>query len=592
MATRLPATVLQPFGTPGNAGDLNGLVLKNFYSPPLRVTSASYTLGADDSGKVLSMKSKSTQVINFPADLGEGFNCIIMQEDTGSPSFLFAQTAANLTLTTGLFGQYQAASVYVIRNSDGVNARYIIGTTAASAGVGVPANLTLPTITGAAQTGTQLSVSNGTWTGSPTSFLYQWYRSGVAISGATANAFTPTQSEVGTTITAAVTAVNAAGPSAPATSPATATVAGSAVPANVALPAITGTPQVGSTLTVSTGTWSNSPTTITYQWKANGTSIAGATSTSYTLTSSEVGKTITVTVVATNSGGDSQPATTAPTAAVTAASGSLILDTVSTGLFLAYSLRKLRSAYSGACIKVRRSSDNTTQDIGFNAQGALDTAALLSFCGAGNGYVDTIYDQSGNARHTTQSTAASQAQVVASGALIKIDGTHAGIRLGSNVPYPLAVSAWPGNAVDFFSVQTVSADPYAQGLYWFQGGGDTPSIGADYTGVNLNKPGIVRNAGNTAVLMGPNALTQGAIGAVAAYAGSSADGVAINSDAYTTDSGYSYATTSSINLFAKSGYYGFQANLHEFIMYVNSGGLSGGNRTSVRADQKTYWGTP
>jgi len=45
----------------------------------------------------------------------------------------------------------------------------------------------------------------------------------------------------------------------------------------------------------------------------------------------------------------------------------------------AYSLRKLRAAYSGSAVRVRRSSDNTEQDIGFTTQGELDTTSLLSF---------------------------------------------------------------------------------------------------------------------------------------------------------------------------------------------------------------------
>ena len=45
----------------------------------------------------------------------------------------------------------------------------------------------------------------------------------------------------------------------------------------------------------------------------------------------------------------------------------------------AYSLRKLRAAYSGAAVRVRRSSDNTEQDIAFDANGNLDTSSLLSF---------------------------------------------------------------------------------------------------------------------------------------------------------------------------------------------------------------------
>lgn len=87
----------------------------------------------------------------------------------------------------------------------------------------------------------------------------------------------------------------------------------------------------------------------------------------------------------------------------------------------AYSLRKLRSAYIGSAIRVRRSSDNTEQDIGFTATGNLDTSSLTSFCGSGNGFVTTWYDQSGNARNATQTTAASQPQIVSSGSVLTIN---------------------------------------------------------------------------------------------------------------------------------------------------------------------------
>ena len=81
---------------------------------------------------------------------------------------------------------------------------------------------------------------------------------------------------------------------------------------------------------------------------------------------------------------------------------------------VAYSLRKLRSAYAGNCIEVRRSSDNATQNIGF-VNNVLDTASLLTFCGAGNGFVKTWYDQSGNAANATQTTSADQPTIVLSG---------------------------------------------------------------------------------------------------------------------------------------------------------------------------------
>jgi hypothetical protein len=87
----------------------------------------------------------------------------------------------------------------------------------------------------------------------------------------------------------------------------------------------------------------------------------------------------------------------------------------------AYSLRKLRTAYAGSAIRVRRSSDNTEQDIGFVAD-QLDTISILSICGVGNGFVTTWYDQIGNARNATQTTASNQPQIVSSGSLILENG--------------------------------------------------------------------------------------------------------------------------------------------------------------------------
>lgn len=87
----------------------------------------------------------------------------------------------------------------------------------------------------------------------------------------------------------------------------------------------------------------------------------------------------------------------------------------------AYSLRKLREAYTGSAIRVRRASDNTEQDIGF-VDNVLDTAALTSFCSGTNGFVKTWYDQSGNSKDATQTTAANQPQIVSSGSVILKNG--------------------------------------------------------------------------------------------------------------------------------------------------------------------------
>jgi hypothetical protein len=83
----------------------------------------------------------------------------------------------------------------------------------------------------------------------------------------------------------------------------------------------------------------------------------------------------------------------------------------------AFSLRKLRTAYTGNAIRVRRSIDNIEQDFGF-MQGELDTSALLSFCSTGNGFITVWYDQSGNGKNATQATLALQPQIVSGGVLL------------------------------------------------------------------------------------------------------------------------------------------------------------------------------
>lgn len=109
---------------------------------------------------------------------------------------------------------------------------------------------------------------------------------------------------------------------------------------------------------------------------------------------------------------------------------SLLLDTY-TNAAVAYSLRKLRSAYTGNAIRVRRSSDNLEQDFGF-VSNVLDTASLLTFCGAGSGFVTTWYDQSGNAKNSTQTTAINQPRIVNLGALDLVNGKPAILGDGVN----------------------------------------------------------------------------------------------------------------------------------------------------------------
>jgi beta-glucanase (GH16 family) len=86
-----------------------------------------------------------------------------------------------------------------------------------SGGSGAPVNTAEPVVSGTVATGSTLTTTNGSWSGSPTSFTYQWQdcaKDGTVcsdISGATANTYAVTAGDSGHTIEAVVTAHNASG---------------------------------------------------------------------------------------------------------------------------------------------------------------------------------------------------------------------------------------------------------------------------------------------------------------------------------------------------------------------------------------------
>ncbi len=178
-----------------------------------------------------------------------------------------------------------------------------------------PSNVAVPVVTGGNQSGVKLTTGKGIWLNVPTSYTYAWKRCDTSgnncttISGATASTYTQGTSDVGHTIRSAVTATNGGGSSPATTSTQTATVASTSAPKNTAAPAVSGTAHVGSVLTTTNGTWSNSPTSYAYAWLrcdtggANCSPISGATATTYTLASADAAHTIRSQVTATNASG-------------------------------------------------------------------------------------------------------------------------------------------------------------------------------------------------------------------------------------------------------------------------------------------------
>ncbi|MES1246264.1 MAG: hypothetical protein ABUS54_01160, partial [Actinomycetota bacterium] len=187
-----------------------------------------------------------------------------------------------------------------------------------------PTNTSYPVITLATGDSTpvvghSLFASTGTWTGTfPISYTYQWKRcdpsdpingSCFTISGATSSSYTPTPADYGMRLRVAVSATNTDGRHTQNSEVTAQTIA--IAPKNTATPPITpgGTTRVGQALSVATGTWSgSSPIAFTYSWRrCNPTgdlpscvAITGATSSSYTPTTADIGFSLRVWITGTN----------------------------------------------------------------------------------------------------------------------------------------------------------------------------------------------------------------------------------------------------------------------------------------------------
>ena len=163
-----------------------------------------------------------------------------------------------------------------------------------------------------------------------------------------------------------------------------------------------------------------------------------------------------------------------------------LLDTY-TGAQVAYSLRKLKTGITN-CIRVRRSSDDAEQDIGFVA-GILDASSLTTFVGSNDGFIIKWYDQSGNGLDATQSTLTVQPQIVSSGTIITSNGKYAaqfdgGDYLGtpSSANYTAVGGEWSAFGVCKF-------DDGAARLLWDSDDNGTPKRLAQF----------LRNGGSSAV---------------------------------------------------------------------------------------------
>lgn len=204
----------------------------------------------------------------------------------------------SLTLTAGHVGQkVSLRTEYQPPYSSQGNDLHMMTTTGVVQGLLTAAT---PTITGTTAKGYALTANAGAWGPAPVTLAYQWFRSGTAISGATAATYTLTSYDVGKAMTVQVTGSKAGYVTAAKTSAATAAVLNTY--ATAPAPTISGTKKVGYTLTANVGTWSPTPSSFKYQWFRGTTAISGAVYRTYKLTSYDKGKVVKVRVTPVRTG--------------------------------------------------------------------------------------------------------------------------------------------------------------------------------------------------------------------------------------------------------------------------------------------------
>jgi hypothetical protein len=192
-----------------------------------------------------------------------------------------------------------------------------------------------------------------------------------------------------------------------------------------------------------------------------------------------------------------------------------LLDTYG-GAAAAYSLRKLRTAYTGAAIRVRRSSDDTTLDVGFKSDGTLDTTSMLSFVGNGNGFVSIWYDQSGNGLHFTQPTSISQPSIVINSAITSAFGEPA-VRFNSvnknylEIPSSTSSFNFLHNGTDSTVISVAryffTTNPISDSTLISNGGGGSATVG---TWVGFSDTSPYNNAFGAYITRGVGGIGDGA----------------------------------------------------------------------------------
>ena len=289
-------------------------------------TGAPTITGTAQVGETLSVSTSDIADADGLTSVSYSYRWI--RSDSSTDTDISGATAS--TYSPSIADQGKTVKVRVSFTDDAGNTETL--TSAATAEVaGAPAEPNSPatgqpTISGTAQVSETLTASTSGIADADgldnASFDYQWLTDDADIHGATGSTYALDADDEGKTLKVRVSFTDDAGNEETLTSEPTAAVAAEPNSPATGQPTITGTAQVGETLTVGTAGISDANgmdnVTFAYQWITGGSDIAGATGSTYTLTATEQGQTIQVRVSFTDDDGNQEALTSAATAAVAA----------------------------------------------------------------------------------------------------------------------------------------------------------------------------------------------------------------------------------------------------------------------------------
>lgn len=286
------------------------------------------------------------------------------------------------------------------------------------------------------------------------------------------------------------------------------------------------------------------------------------------------------------------------------AGATLMLDGLPTALG-AYSTRLMRTAYAGNAIQVTRSSDSTTQNIGFTGTN-LNTSALTTFCTGTNCVVTIWYDQSGNANNAVVGDSSTQPAIYCSsiaGACTNTSGlqtwnskaavTYNGSVNQEYLKAPFSASPTNIRYLNMALKSTFSAnDNYLFGIDPNGSGGLTMTISSSTPGqfswANAAIASIDNSGGQAA------SSTTGNVVELQMNAGTGAYAFWLDKTAGTTGTYAGVFLPGQNTSLGGAQFSGTQMNgpIGDIVVYDTVSALSGSQRLQIEAAEKSYWGTP